>query len=547
MSLAEIPVYLGSMRCAPLIACLGAACGSGTGLAVDRQCNPLGDHHCMTPWPASVFEVDDETTVTGRRLAIPDGTLPAIGDDTVIDATSWNGADGWGASAPIIASFKGGISPVGLPPADNLDLSLATDSATVLLDMTAGERVAHYAELDPRTHDALLIHPAARLAPGHRYAVAITNRVTAADGENLAVPAGFAALRDGVVTDHHLLEAARPRLVEALDALDDAGVSDTEIVLAWDFTVASDTHVLDTLRDRVAALRSFDVTLDRNVRRRDRVRLVTGTLTAPLLAGGTHRIAWRALLPTSCSGHPGAPLGIILFGHSLLGDAREVDLQGELARSSCRVVVGTDLAGMTAADISALVRMLGELDDNAVQDQLAQGVLDQVALARALQSELAVVLAMRTGAPLDARDIVYYGASQLTAVAAAAPIARAVLTGGDPITSRVLDRYRGLLAHLYTEPLDATLVAAALQMRWDPYEAVPTVPVTLVGGTDPGTIWHARTLDLPVLGPTPFTPWGLKPVARTDTSVENPHTIRGYAPCCASPACAYPCSLPRLP
>lgn len=535
------------MRCAPLIACFGAACGSGAGLAVDRQCNPLGDHHCMTPWPASVFEVDDETTATGRRLAIPDGTLPAVGDDALIDTTSWNGADGWGASAPIIASFKGGISPVGLPPADNLDLSLATDSATVLLDMTTGERVAHYADLDPATHDVLLIHPAARLVAGHRYAVAITNRVTAADGEDLAVPAGFAALRQEVVTDHHLLEAARPRLVEALDALDDAGVNETDIVLAWDFTVASDTHVLDTLRDRALALRSFDVTLDRNVRRTGSVRLVTGTLTAPLVGGGTHRIAWRAIVPTSCAGHPGVPLGFILFGHSLLGDAREVDLQGELARSSCRVVIGTDLAGMTAADAPAIVRMLGELDDNAVQDTLAQGVLDQIALARALQSELPVVLAMRTGAVLDARDVVYYGASQLTAVPAAAPIARAVLTGDDPITSHVLDRYRGLLAHLYPEPLDATLAAAVLQMRWDPYESVPTVPVTLVGGTDPGTIWHARTLELPVLGPAPFTPWGLKAVDTSHTSVENPHTIRGYAPCCASPACAYPCSLPRLP
>jgi hypothetical protein len=44
----------------------------------------------------------------------------------------------------------------------------------------------------------------------HRYAVAITSRVRARDGEALAVPPGFAALRDGKHTDHELLEAMRP-------------------------------------------------------------------------------------------------------------------------------------------------------------------------------------------------------------------------------------------------------------------------------------------------------------------------------------------------
>ena len=61
---------------AALVAAALAACGGNKNLPVAADCNPLGINHCMTPWPSSAFEVDDATTATGRRLAIPAGTLP---------------------------------------------------------------------------------------------------------------------------------------------------------------------------------------------------------------------------------------------------------------------------------------------------------------------------------------------------------------------------------------------------------------------------------------------------------------------------------------
>ena len=138
---------------------------------------------------------------------------------------------------------------------------MTAESPTVLLDMTTGQRVAHFAEVDlaaERTPDsqALLLRPAARLAGGHRYAVAITNRVRAKNGDDLAVPPGFAALRDGKHTDHELLEAMRPRFAEVLEALDAAGIPEDDLVVAWDFTVASDAHLFAdtaTARDRAVA------------------------------------------------------------------------------------------------------------------------------------------------------------------------------------------------------------------------------------------------------------------------------------------------------
>ena len=40
----------------------------------------------------------------------------------------------------MVMSFPGGVSPVGLPPNDNYDRSLASDSPTIVLDMTTGEQ-----------------------------------------------------------------------------------------------------------------------------------------------------------------------------------------------------------------------------------------------------------------------------------------------------------------------------------------------------------------------------------------------------------------------
>ena len=94
-----------------------AACSSDTSVPVEPQCNPLGAGHCMTPWPSSAFEVDDASSLTGRRLAIPEGTLPTNSDDVATDPAGWNVADGFSPAAPMVMSWKGGVSPDGLAAA----------------------------------------------------------------------------------------------------------------------------------------------------------------------------------------------------------------------------------------------------------------------------------------------------------------------------------------------------------------------------------------------------------------------------------------------
>lgn len=557
-------------------------CSNITSLAIEPACNPLGDGHCMTPWPSSAFEVDDSTTPTGRRLAIPDGTLPTSAEGVAVDPAGWNIADGFSPAAPITMAWKTGVSPDGLAPADDLDLSLADDSPTVILDMTTGERVAHHAEVDAQAADnpgsqALLLRPAARLSGGHRYAVAITRRVHARDGSALAVPAGFAALRDGKNTDHALLEAMRPRIAEVLAALDDDGVPASELVLAWDFTVASDDFIhrdMIAARDRaLAALETHPITFtiagdapigDGSVIRRK----ITGTLDAPLLltqGGGTdpgtriardaaglpavqgfYQIPFTAIVP-ACAYTAASPVAMVLYGHGLLGSSGETagSVQQTTASELCAVFAGTDLRGMSEVDIAAVAGALTDLTRaDEVMEVIEQGLVNHVTLVRAMRTAFAQRLFVDAAAGnrslVDPARVYYYGLSQGgifgTAIMAYEPtVTRGVLGVAAANYSMLLERssdwtlYRRVLAGSYPDPLDVTMAVGLFQMRWDKVEGSGVAGTVLAGATtgvpakqiliqiaigddevaNVASYWLARTMAVPVLGPTPTTPWGL--------------------------------------
>jgi hypothetical protein len=548
-----------------------AACGGETALAIDPHCNPLGANACMTPWPSSAFEVDDATTATGRRLAIPERALPVNIDGLPTDPTEWNRADGFSPAAPMVMSFPTSVDPTLLPPADNMDLSLAANSPTVLLDMTTGQRVAHFAEVDVQADvpgsQALLIRPAERLAGGHRYAVAITDRLTAPDGEPLPVPPGFAALRDGRHTDHELLEQLRPRFGDVLEALDEAGFPADDLVVAWDFTVASDAFItadLTAARDRALAAMTghpltytikTDAPLDDGTQIR---RKITGTFQAPLIltnggafsAGtviardadglpavqGFYDVPFTASIP-ACAYDATSPVAMVMYGHGLLGESAEVQygVQRQTAAELCMVFVGTDLRGMSSKDLPAVARVLNEISKSSEMfEVIEQGVVNHIALAQAMRTTFADTLFVDGARKLvDPSRVYYYGLSQgaifgTTVMAYEPTIQRAALGVGGANYSMLLDRsndwptYRTILSGAYPDALDVTLAINLFQMRWDKTEGsgvANTVAqhkqllMQIAIGDDAvpnlGSYWQARTMNIPVVGPTPFTPWGL--------------------------------------
>ena len=557
-----------------------AACSSDTSVPIAAQCNPLGAGHCMTPWPSSAFEIEDSASATGRRLAIPEGTLPTNTDNIAADPAGWNVADGFSPAAPMVMAWEGGVSPDGLPPHDNFDLSLAANSPTVILDMTTGARVAHFAEVDAQAaaqpdSQALILRPAARLVGGHRYAVGITNRVRARDGGGLAIPPGFAALRDHKDTDHALLEAMRPRFGEVLDALDAAGFPEDDLVVAWDFTAASDAFIhrdMIAARDRaIAALDThpiaFTITSDAPIDDGKLIqRKLTGTLDAPLFltqngapnqqpkvardgdglpaVQGFYQIPFTAIVP-ACAYVAQAPVAMVIYGHGLLGSSAETagGVQQTTAAELCAVLVGTDMRGMSTADLVAVARALNEVTRaDEVMEVLEQGMVNQITLVRAMRTSFARTLFVDAkGASLvDPDKVFYYGLSQgavmgTTVMAYEPTVTRAVLGVGAANYSTLLERssdwplYRSILSGGYPDALDITMAVGLFQMRWDKVEGSGVANTVLAGtptGVPPkqillqialgddqvpnlGSYWMARTMELPILGPTPTTPWGL--------------------------------------
>ena len=571
------------MRLSLLLVML-AACSGETHLAIEARCNPLGfGTHCAVPWPSSAFEVTDASTPTGRRLAIGDETLPKNSSETPIDPTLWNLADGFSPSAPMIVAFPGGVSATGLTALDNLDPSLAADSPTVLYDMTTGKRVPHSAELDAYASaspdsQALFLRPGLRLVGGHRYAVAIMTRVEAAGGGALPVSPGFAALRDGTTTDNARLEAMRSDFADVLGALATAGVARGDLVLAWDFTVASDDFLhreMSAARDRALATiqnhpLQFTISSDKqpDPNNANIARFVTGTLEAPLflntaatgVAGtttvrddhdlpvvqGFYQIPFSAVIP-ACAYTSPTPVPMILYGHGLLGDSTEVDCCGvpPVAAELCMVIAGTDMRGMSEADLPAVAYALNDASKaDGVFEVLEQGIANHVVLAHAMRTTLAqglfVDAANNNKVLVDPDQLFYWGLSQggifgASVMAYEPTIKRGVLGSGGANYSLLLDRsadwtqYQVILSGAYPDPLDQQLLLSLMQMRWDKTEPAGIANGVLAGTatgvpakqllmqiafddeqvSDFAAYWEARTMGVPVQATTVTAPWGL--------------------------------------
>ncbi len=534
----------------PIMASLILACGGddggpdGSTFPVPAACNPLGGSHCMEPWPSSVYEVADAASATGVRLAIPEGGLLTNANGDKVAPGPWNRADGFSAAAPMVTVFAGGIDGSNLVDQLHFADSLGATSPTVLLDLTTGQRVAHFAELDvtaASTPDsqALYIRPAARLTGGHRYGVAIRKSLKAKGGGALPISPGFQALLDGRDVDHPLFARARDRWPTLRDALVTAGVPTDDLVLAWDFTVASDAFVRrlpqsarDQVVEHLATTRQTfrvmdDVAVDAQIHRR-----IDGFFTAPLfltqngsynpgttlaldasglpMYQGMYEIPFTAVIPT-CAYTATAPVGIMMYGHGLNGTGEQAASGAvrDTAAAACVISIGTDMRGMSEKDIGNIARALSDLNHgDEIFDVLVQGLANHVALERAMETVFAEDLFVcraedaSTGCTVGARladpaKLYYYGLSQghifgTSVLAWTKKIRRGVLGVGGGNYSTMLERstdwptYKTILIGTYNDPFDVVLAINLFQQRWDQSETAGIANVVLAG-TETGT------------------------------------------------------------
>ncbi|MBA2542163.1 MAG: hypothetical protein H0V17_21160 [Deltaproteobacteria bacterium] len=432
------------------IVVLLAACGGDEGNTggIPDECNPLGGQACMMPWPTMIYAKADATSATGFRLDIPAEAMPVNVDGDSIDPGTFNRRDGFSTLGPILAAFPSGVSPAGLPSFKNPDESLAADAAVVVIDMTTGERVPLFAEVDQNIALAearnLMIRPLARMKPNTRHAVGIRRAVKALDGGDLPVPQAFAAIRDGGSFTHPKFATLKAGTLEAIAALEDAGIPKDDLVLAWDFITVSDEYIrsdLTTMREAaLPAIGTAGANLTFTTETRSNTdtsfKRYVGTFKSPdfLTNGeadnsimrrgpdglpvmqGMRDARFAAIIP-NCVQTATLPRPTVIFGHGLFGSAEEYlddDFVAELAEDHCFIIIAGDFIGLTSRQLHLAPLAVNDLNKGTqVTEKLEQSIIDFIALENIARGPMAQSAEFKfNDAPLiDPANTFYIGGS----------------------------------------------------------------------------------------------------------------------------------------
>jgi hypothetical protein len=497
----------------------GATVGSGGGGGAPQApswpnlvCDPLVPEICAYPFPSNVYTVPDETTPTGRRVSLLDGTLPAASNGYRPGGAPWSASDGFSAGMALLA-YLPGAAATGLPTAVSIASSLEDGSPTVLFDTETGARVAHWVEIDHASdvpsERALMIRPAVRLEDARRYVVAI-RRVTDAGGAVIAPSPAFAALRDGAPFPADPSIEARRSLYDAIfAALQEGGVAREDLQLAWDFTTASresNTRRLLHMRDE-ALLAAGDGgpayridSVDTDFNPSTIAYRIRGTMTAPLYLdqpgpGATllfgadglpapnasqpsYDVPWELLIPTSARARPAK---LLQYGHGLLGSRKQIEGGHHLSfmQSYGYAMFAVNLDGMAEDDEPWIGERVakGELDElSHMFDRMHQGVLNNLLAMRMMKNGLAKHPTF--GPLLDATERYYFGISQGgifggVYMSLTTDVERGVMdVMGQPYTlllnrSVDFDPFFALLKVAVPDARDRQTFQGAVQMLWD--------------------------------------------------------------------------------
>jgi hypothetical protein len=511
----------------------GAACGAKQ-LATPDECNPLGGLACALPWPSSIYEKPDPSSASGVRLDLAPGALPTSSHQVAIDPAPWNARTGFSPATQIFTAFPVAVDGSTLIGYANIPASLTDASPTVLVDMSTGMRVPHWAELDANatdpTQQALYLRPAVRLRGGTRYAVAIRKSLTAIGGAALPVPEGFAAILSGETTTHARLEAIRAGYADVFAALATAGVPKDDLVVAWDFTTATDADVTgDTLAARDAALAamgdrgaalnvtvtldespdSVDATIARHLRfDYDVPSVLAGDGTMgfargpdgkPMVAGMT-TAQGAAIVPPCATAQ--APAAILIFGHGFFGGLPEGE--GEhlrrVSRDLCVVVVSGVWTGMSQDDLGFAATALADANRvPAFGQRIVQGIIDFIALEQLVRGKLAtqVLVDAQGRSIVDPTRVYFLGISMgsilgHTFFAYDPFLTRGVMHVTGAPWSLLFERstdwaeFSAIAGSNYKGALPLILIEQVLQMGFDWTDPIHLAPTDLHGGV-PGT------------------------------------------------------------
>jgi hypothetical protein len=527
--------------------------------------------------------VKDETTVTGFRLSYEAKSMPANANGTRLNPRVFSRLDGHSPATRIMTKLPrpADLTRSRAAEQDTIARSLDTDSPTVLLDLSTGERLAHWVENDVKEPTLLWIHPAEVLEPNRSYGVALRHLV---DTEGVAVVTepGFAALRDGIPTGVVDLEIRRSAYGELFAKLASAQVRTSNLQAAWRFHTAS----LEAMHGDMLIVRNDGFTqmgaaglgctvksVEDNYGTPASFRRIKGTYTVPSFmdsatpparlnrdAAGRPtfkedvEVPFTIIVPKSVAapsqGTP-RPSRVIVYGHGLMGEGdRTISSDGFriMAERIESILVATDWAGMSVPDSATVADALNDASKfTFVAERLQQGLLNQLALIRSMKGSCSKLPELQVaGVNLVDPDRVYFtGGSQggifgATVMRLGPDTDRGVIMVNGAAFPFMMERsidfspFLPLFEAAYPDRTERALGLAMLQGPWD-----ATDPATWLR-TSADTPWKrriismsvkndaqvpnlatdlvTRTARLPVLNGSARTPWGASAATAPDPS-----------------------------
>lgn len=246
---------------------------SGLDASQAEICDQTVTSHCLYPFPNNHFTVKDDGTPTGLRVSFDESAMP-VAEPVLIEPSrlapqgvettearaiapgEWNRNDGFSPGSMLLAHLPGiDLEQTGAVQITDIEQSLEAEAPLLVINANTGERHLIWAELDVNAENpdrqALIIRPAKNFAEGERYIAAIRN-ARDDEGELLDPSPLFRAYRDDIDTGIDAYEQRRDEMEAIFSRLEAHGVDRDELVMAWDFTIASQqslTERLLTIRD----------------------------------------------------------------------------------------------------------------------------------------------------------------------------------------------------------------------------------------------------------------------------------------------------------
>jgi len=441
-------------------------------LELVEGCNPFAtSDECLLPLPSRFYQAPDPESPTGVRVAIPQAGLPIEPGAPTIDLAPVNTADGCSPAGPILVHFGVDIEPTQLTRQSELLESLAAEHPIALFDLETGERVLFMSEMDMNRVEGydgrypLIIRPMRPMEMGHRHVAILTRDLRDASGEPLTTPAAFAALRDVVPTTNEEIEAIRGHYEDIFSFLAVRGYPRDELLLAWDFMVASEDYLTGSVRAMRAeawpeiAGTGLGYTIDsvEDDPHPAAARLVKGTFVVPTFLNEDSVFEYDAdhhpvrqpdqsfpftLLIPKRSQVDAETLPLVVFGHGLFGTGQGSLAGGALGTMAplCEeggvVMVATDWIGLSGGDLQLiLTEVIPDLNRLAlVTDRIQQSIINTLTLTELAAGTLSTDPQLQVSdAPIIDEDAIYYvggslGGIQGSSFVAMSPrVTRAVL------------------------------------------------------------------------------------------------------------------------